>query len=144
MRSALEGMQLVPARLRARSVVPYLALLAACLVACAPEVSTARMGGIFPAREPACTLELRSGTMDFAMISSFDTVGTVSVRGNEGEAPNAPRILALVKPEACALGGDTVLINTSANTTNGLQTASHHSFIVMRRKAPGGESPQKF
>lgn len=135
--AALEGMQPTTSLL-----VP--ALFAFCLAGCAPEVSTARMGGVYPPREPACALELRSGTMDFALVSSFDTVGTVSVRGKEGEAPNAPRILALVKPEACALGGDTVLINTSADLTNGFQSSSHHSFVVMRRKAPGGGAPQKF
>jgi hypothetical protein len=137
-------MHLSPHRTSARLLGVLSVLLLPCIGGCAPEVSTARMSGVYPSRAPTCELELRSGTMDFALTSTFDAVGTVSVRGKDGEAPNAPRILALVKPEACALGGELVLVNTSANLTNGFQTSSHHSFIVMRRKSPGGGGTQKF
>ena len=122
-------------------------LLAVCLVgsaACAPDVSTIRMGGVFPPREATCSLELRPGSIDFALTSQFDTVGSLMVRGEEGEAPNSPRILALVKPEACKLGGEVLLLNTSANLTNGISSNSHHTFLVFRRKSGAPAPSQKF
>lgn len=114
------------------------------LMACAPDVSTIRMGGVFPPREDHCSLELRSGTIDFAMTTQFDTVGTLVVRGSDGEAPNSPRILALIKPEACRLGGEVVLVNTSANLTNGLSSNSNHTFLVFRKKGGSPTPAQKF
>ena len=114
------------------------------LAACAPDVSTMRMGGVFPPREANCSLELRSGTIDFAMTSQFDTVGTLMVRGSEGEAPNSPRILALIKPEACKLGGEMLLLNTSANLTNGMSSSSNHTFLVFRKKGDNPAATQKF
>lgn len=112
-------------------------------VACAPEVSTARMGGVYPPRGAGCEFELRSGTVTPELVQGYDTVGTVSVAGKDGEPPNAPRILALVKAEACALGGEVVLVAASMNLTNGINTASHHSFIVFRKKT-GAPASQKF
>jgi hypothetical protein len=111
---------------------------------CAPEVTTARMGGVFPARDANCALELRSGTYDLDLNANFDTVGSVTVRGSEGEAPNAPRVLALLKPVACELGGDTVLVNVSMSTTNGVNSSSFHGFMVLRKKAAGAPNAQKF
>jgi hypothetical protein len=114
------------------------------LAGCGSDVSTARMGGVFPAREPTCSLELRNGTLTMELTSAYDTVGSISVQGREGEAPNAPRILALVKPEACALGGEVVLVNTSMNITNGISTSSNHSYLVFRKKQTGPQQAQKF
>jgi hypothetical protein len=72
----------------------------ALLVACGPgPVSTVRMGGVFPARPASCELELRMGTLTMKLTSSFDTVGVVMVRGEDGEAPNAPRLLKPVAPQ---------------------------------------------
>lgn len=82
--------------------------------------------------------------MDQALVSQFDAVGTIMVQGETGEAPNAPRILALLKPEACKLGGELVLVNASANLTTGLASSSTHSFLVFRRKATGAPASQKF
>ena len=119
----------------------------AFLVACAPSpVSTVRTGGVFPARPASCELELRTGTMTMELVSSFDTVGMVTVRGEDGEAPNAPRILKLLKPEACGLGGEVVLVNMSANYQNAQtgSTSSSHSYVVLRKKSTEPVAPQTF
>jgi hypothetical protein len=101
------------------------------------------MGGVFPARGPTCSLELRNGNADMELVNDYDPVGNVSVQGEDGELPNAPRILALVKPEACTLGGELVHVVTSANLTNG---SSYHSYLVYRKKAAAksAKATQKF
>jgi len=106
-----------------------------------------RMGGVFPARPADCKLELRNETLSYELTSTYDTVGTVMVRGEAGEAPNSPRILALLKPEACGLGGELVLVNTSANVTypGALRgDDSQHSYLVMRKKSGSTATKQTF
>lgn len=126
-------------------MLKYLSLAAlVMLVSCAPKVHTARTGGLFPPREANCALELRNGTLTMELTSTYDSVGVVTVDGEEGEVPNSPRILSLVKPEACALGGEVVIVVASANLTNNIQTASSHTFMVLRKKAPGAPASQNF
>lgn len=123
-------------------------LVLGSVVACAKPhpVSTSRMGGVFPARPADCALELRSETLNYELTSTYDTIGMVNVQGKSGEAPNDPRILALVKPEACGLGGELVLVVTSANVENvsNGDTSSNHSYLVMRRKTNGPAPAQSF
>lgn len=119
-------------------------LLAACA---SHDVQTMRMGGVFPSRPSNCGLELRTGTLTYELTSNYDTVGTVMIRGESGEAPNSPRLLSMLKPEACKLGGEVVLVNTSANVTypgtfHG--DDSHHSYLVMRKKTAQDTTTQTF
>lgn len=111
------------------------------------DVQTMRMGGVFPARPSNCPLELRNQTLSYDLTSTYDTVGVVMIRGEANEAPNAPRLLALLKPQACGLGGELVLVNTSANvaypgTMHG--DDSQHSYLVMRKKSAAGPTSQTF
>ncbi|MDI1432852.1 MULTISPECIES: hypothetical protein [Polyangium] len=122
----------------------WLLVLLPTVLACSSNpVSTVRMGGVFPPRPADCALELRTGNMTQELLASYDAVGTVNVQGESGEAPNDPRILSLLKPEACALGGEVVLINTSANVAyqGTTRTESRHSYLVFRKKTEG-EKPQ--
>jgi hypothetical protein len=121
----------------------FLVLLPAMLACSSNPVSTVRIGGVFPPRPADCALELRTGLMTQELLSSHDTVGTVNVHGEIGEAPNDPRILSLLKPEACALGGEVVLVNTSANVEfqGSTRKESRHSYLVFRKKTEG-EKPQ--
>jgi hypothetical protein len=105
------------------------------VTACGSSVQTSRMGGVFPAREPNCSLEMRTETMTMEFLSAYQTIGFVSVAGEENEAPNSPKILALLKPEACGLGGEIVGVSTSANVTNGLASTSSHQYMVFRKKS---------
>jgi hypothetical protein len=102
---------------------------------------------VFPARDKNCELQLRMEAMTPELVSSHDTVGAVTIEGDAGEAPNAPRLLKLLKPEACGLGGEMVLIATSANLANpntGRTTSSSHSYMVMRKKSAQPVEPQTF
>jgi hypothetical protein len=76
------------------------------------------------------------------MVASHDVVGIVNIDGaNDGEPPNSPRLLALIKPQACALGGEIVNVGLSANVSypgSLRRDDSTHSYMVLRKKNPGG------
>jgi hypothetical protein len=112
-------------------------MVCASLVGCAPPVSTMRVGGVFPARAASCSLELRTGGITPELLSSHDVIGTITVLGDDGDAPNDPRLLALVKPEACGLGGEVVLVAASLSHDNpeSLNRSSTHVYSVLRAKS---------
>lgn len=117
---------------------------------CGPSlnVSTMRAGGMHPAKPANCPLELHTEAMDGQMMTAYEPVGFVVVSGaNDGEPPNAPRLLELIKPQACTLGGDIVTIGMSANMTYpGTMHGddSQHTYMVLRKKVVGESTTQKF
>jgi hypothetical protein len=129
-----------------RLIASVLVVAAAC--GSSPHVSTTRMGGMFPARPSDCSLEMHSGDLDGQMMLTHDVVGFVTIGGaNAGEPPNSPRLLALLKPQACALGGEIVTVGLSANYTypGTLQRDdSQHSYMVLRKKSASGPTVQTF
>lgn len=130
-----------------RRLVPLLLATAAC-GSSAPHVSTMRTGGVFAARPSNCTLELHTGDLDGQMMLTHDVVGMLSIDGADAnEPPNSPRLLALLKPQACALGGEIVTVGLSANYTypgtfHG--DDSRHSYMVLRKKSSGAAPVQTF
>ena len=122
-----------------------LLILAAACGSSSPHVSTMRTGGLFPARPADCTLELHTGDLDGQMMLTHDVVGMLSIDGADAnEPPNSPRLLALLKPQACALGGEIVTVGLSANytypgTLHG--DDSRHSYMVLRKKSATGAAP---
>ena len=80
-------------------------------------------------------------------MSTYDTVGTVAIRGKKAEPPNSPRLLGLLKPEACGLGGELVVIGASANLTYSGSLHgddSQHFYMVMRKKSDQDAVKQTF
>jgi len=79
---------------------------------------------------------------------AYEPVGIVYIAGaNDGEPPNAQRLLERVKPEACALGGELVGVMMSANVTypGSLHgDDSQHAYMVLRKKVAGEPTTQKF
>jgi len=120
----------------------------ATLAACGgSDISTMRMGGVFPARPSNCQLELRNETLNYQLTSNYDTVGVITIRGEAQEPPNSPRLLAMLKPQACELGGELVLVTTSMNVTYpGTLRGddSHHMYMVMRKKSAQTPTSQTF
>ena len=121
------------------------------VAACGPhlQVQTMRAGGFAPAKPANCPLELHTEAMDGTMMSTYDPVGFVHITGaDDGEPPNSPRLLALLKPQACALGGDIVTVGLSANVTypgTVQKDDSMHTYFVMRKKsAAGAATTQSF
>jgi len=123
-----------------------LVLLAAC--GSSPKASTMRTGGMFPAKPARCPLELHGENLDSTTTSNFDMVGFVQITDADANEPaNSPRLLALVKTQACALGGDIVHIGMSANVTypGSLHgDDSTHVYMVLRRKTDGAPPVQTF
>ena len=121
-----------------RLLAGLLFTMAAC-GSSSPHVSTIRTGGMFPARSADCTLELAPGAVAGQMMLTHDVVGMLSVDGADAnEPPNSPRLLALIKPQACALGGELVTVGMSASytypgTLHG--DDSRHMYMVLRKKS---------
>lgn len=121
-----------------RSLLALLFATAAC-GSSSPHVSTMRTGGLFPARAADCQLVLQPGAVDGQMMLTHDVVGMLSIDGADAnEPPNSPRLLALLKPQACALGGEVVTVGMSANytypgTLHG--DDSRHMYMVLRKKS---------
>jgi len=122
-----------------RLVVGLVTVLAGC--GSSPHVSTTRMGVLAPARPSSCTLELHAGELDGQMMMSHDVLGVVTIDGAKAdEPPNSPRLLSLLKPQACALGGEIVTLGLSANYTYPgtlHRDDSTHSYMILRKKPTG-------
>ena len=125
-------------------------LLLVLVVSCAssPKAQTMRTGGVFPAKPADCPLELNSAALDSTTTTLFDMVGFIQITdADANEPPNSPRLLALLKPQACALGGDVVHVGMSANytypgTLHG--DDSQHIYMVLRKKGDAAPTVQKF
>jgi hypothetical protein len=107
-----------------------------------------RAGGMHPAKPANCPLELHTEAMDGSMMLTYEPVGFIHIAGaTDGEPPSSPRLLELLKPEACALGGDIVTVGLSANMTYPASFRgddSQHTYFVMRKKVSGEPTIQKF
>jgi hypothetical protein len=116
-------------------------------VACTPTVQGMRMGATRPRRAPDCSLDIVSPT-DFATIQKYEQVGVVVLSNEEaGTDPMSPQARAIVRPRACALGGDAISLMGSGNVrnpTSPLPTTAFGSYVVWAKRAAPGAAPQKF
>ncbi len=116
------------------------------LVGCGAQASDARVGTPRPPREAQCDLTVIDA-MDTANFAKYEQVGIVRVSNAEqGKGPLDPEMRALVRPRACALGGEaiSVLASGDAASRNGLRTTAYGGYIVWARKSARPASPQKF
>ena len=116
------------------------------LVGCAPQASDARMGTPRPPREAQCELTVIDA-MDTANFTKYEQVGIVRVSNAErGKGPLDPEMRALVRPRACALGGDAISVLASGDATsrNGLRTTAFSGYVVWAMKSAKAAKPQKF
>jgi hypothetical protein len=115
--------------------------------ACAPTVQGMRMGATRPPRPPDCSLDIVSAT-DFATIQKYEQVGVVVLSNEEaGTDPMSPQARAIVRPRACALGGEAISLMGSGNVknpTSPLPTTAFGSYVVWAKRAAPGSAPQKF
>jgi hypothetical protein len=124
--------------------VAALASSSAFLYACGAQVADIRMGAPRPAREPACSLDVVTAT-DMTTIAKYDQVGMVRLTNAEaGSSPMSPEAREIVRPRACAMGGDAISIVASGDIMSpALVTSSYAAYIVWAKKAPAA-APQKF
>jgi hypothetical protein len=111
---------------------------AALLAACGAQVSDARIGTPRPARDANCDLDVVSAT-DMATMAKYEQVGIVRLSNAEqGTDPLDPEVRALVRPRACALGGEaiSVLASGDAVSRNGLRETAYAGYVVWAKKTP--------
>ena len=118
----------------------------ALLLACAPQLSDMRMGTPRPARVPDCELDIVAPT-ELATLNKYEQVGVVRL-GNavRGTDPLAPEVKAIVRPRACALGGEAISVMGSGDITsrNGLNTTAYAMYLVWAKKPVEPATPRKF
>ena len=121
-----------------------LSLLA--VVGCTPQVSDARMGTSRPAKDPNCDLTVIDA-MDTSNFAKYEQVGIVRVSNEEaGTDPMDPKVRAIVRPRACALGGDAISVLASGDARNArsFRTTAFGGYVVWAKKSDKPQAPQKF
>lgn len=132
--------------MRNHYVAAAAALSLCSLFACAPQASDARMGTSRPAKDPSCDLTVIDA-MDTANFAKYEQVGIVRVSNEEaGTDPMDPKIRAIVRPRACALGGDAISVLASGDARNArsFRTTAFGGYIVWAKKSDKPATPQKF
>jgi hypothetical protein len=118
---------------------------AVLLSSCVPQVTGMRMGVPRAAREPGCSLDVVAPT-DMKTLMKYEQIGLLRVSNVEaGTDPMAPNLRDLIRPEACALGGEAISVMGSGNVITPVATTSAYaSYIVWGRRMAASAAPQKF
>jgi hypothetical protein len=110
-------------------------------IGCGPNVTEMRTVSA-PAREPNCSLEFIKANMDelSSGTGEWEMLGQVVLQEEGVEDPFAERYRAIVRPRACAMGGEAVAIAMST-TSQGLTTSGTviNYGILRKRTAPSTE-----
>jgi len=117
----------------------------ALLFACGPRISEVRLVPT-PARAPECQLEfIKLDMMDLSSSTgTWQVIGYVSLADIGKQDPFAEPNRALVRPRACAMGGEAVSIMNSA-TNEGLVTdGSRTNYAVLAHRTTDAEAPKTF
>ena len=124
-------------RQRRSSAAPIGLIVSLLLAGCGPSISETRVG-VYPPREAACAVELIKtdlGIDEMLAERSLEVVGHVYIDLPTGSS--AGEYLPVVRPRACAMGGEAyrVLIVRAGERTLAV-------YMVMRkRQAPAPASP---
>jgi len=131
--------------MRLPSLLPAALAAVASIAACAPQLVDVRMGVPRAARAPDCDLTVVSAT-DMATLAKYDQIGVVNLSNAEaGTDPLAPEVRAIVRPRACAMGGEAISVMASGDITarQSFRTTAYAAYLVWARKSAAG-APQKF
>jgi hypothetical protein len=125
-------------------LTPFLSLLAGC----GPNVMETRMASA-PPRPEGCELQfLQLKIEDLApMIGTYDLLGNVTLFERGVQDPFQQKYKDIVRPRACAMGGEGVTILNQATTMSMMGGGSSVVYAVVRKRpAPGAAPPppQKF
>jgi len=120
--------------------------VALLLAACGPSVSEVRTA-YYPPHEKACALEFVQADMgQLGPGAPWELVGHVII-GEAGTGdPFSEKYRNIVRPRACAMGGDAVAILLATKTQVMLARGSSTDYVVLRHPTAAGEPapPQKF
>jgi len=115
------------------------------LVGCGPNISEVRTVSA-PAREPNCSLEFIKANMNelSSGTGEWEMLGQIVLQEEGVQDPFAERYRAIVRPRACAMGGEAVALVLSA-TSQGLTTSgSSTSYGVLRKRTDASAKPTTF
>lgn len=114
-------------------------------VGCGPSISEMRTVNA-PARDPNCSLEFIKANMTelSSGTGQWELLGQIVLQEEGVQDPFAERYRAIVRPRACAMGGEAVAIVMSA-TSEGLTTSgSATSYGVLRKRTDQSAKPTTF
>lgn len=120
-------------------------------VGCAPAVGQVQMGSPHAAKAPTCPLkfvpvgsrEMMPGA-PFGPGGQYEMVGVVAVGADAGSDPMSEPIRKLVRPRACALGGEVISLASSATTQNRNQLRAQQSIMFTVWGSIQKTTPQSF
>lgn len=122
-----------------------LVFVVAAVSACGTMVSETRMAQ-YPSRGDDCALEFVQTTVaDLAPGSTWEVVGYVVVSETGVADPFAEKYRALVRPRACAMGGEAVTIMQSS-TGGGMagMSGSSVNYAVIKHPSSEAAAPTAF
>lgn len=118
-------------------------LLLALVAGCGPNVMEMRTV-IVPGRAPSCELEFRNFTMDELApgSGSHEVIGHVVLYETGIQDPFQQKYRDIVRPRACAMGGEGVTILNAATNNTALGSGSTTDYAVVRKRAdPSAPAP---
>jgi hypothetical protein len=121
-------------------------MTALLLAGCSAEAADARIGTPRPPRDAACALEIVNAT-DPATFATYEQVGVVRVgNATAGTDPLDPSMRDLVRPRACALGGEAISVMASgdARARRSFRETAYAAYVVWAKKRAPGTPPQRF
>ncbi len=120
------------------------ALAAACATTSSPAAISETRMTFHPAREPGCSLEfVQSDMMKMRPGGEWEVVGYVNLSDVGAADPLSDKYKDLVRPRACAMGGEMVTIMLANTNQTAYGTGSGTVYGILRHAT---ESPasQKF
>jgi hypothetical protein len=123
--------------------IAAIVLSSLAFMACS-DISSVRVGVPRSARGDTCDLDVISS--DMSTFAQYEQVGIVTLSNASGTDPMSPEARALVRPRACALGGEAIAVMSSAGLKNGfgMTVGSLRSYTVWAKRTTGPATPQKF
>lgn len=117
------------------------ALACAQLLGCGPSVTTMRLVSA-PAKSDDCSLQFLQLTINqvspAAPDYAYEVLGHVILQETGVQDPLQDRYRKLVRPSACAMGGDAVAILQQATSSSALGSGSGVDYAVVRKKQDVG------
>jgi hypothetical protein len=115
------------------------------LFGCGPSVGEVRVAN-YPPREPNCGLEFV--TVDMKELSDnkgpWELIGHVVLSQEGKQDPFAEEYKAIVRPRACAMGGEAVAIVMNATAEGAMSSGTTISYGVLRKRTAKSAKPAKF
>jgi hypothetical protein len=117
------------------------ATVTALMAGCGPAISEMRMG-FAPPRPATCELKLvQADMMALAAGGSWEILGHIVLQETGIHNPFEERYMKIVRPRACAMGGEAVSILQAASTSTTFSSGSGVQYAVLRARAASAPAP---